>query len=113
MHSQALRLKPRKPKKNLDHLPRFAYPLGTNGYEARSISNNFSVNVLYGINGGLDGFEAGGLFNYNGGDVYGVQLAGMANINKEHTSGLMWAGCVNVALDDSRGVQFADVNVVT
>lgn len=91
----------------------FAYPLGTNGYEARSISNNFSVNVLYGINGGLDGFEAGGLFNYNSGNVHGVQLAGMANINKEHTSGLMWAGCVNVALDDSRGVQFADANVAT
>lgn len=91
----------------------FAYPLGTNGYDARSISNKFSVNVLYGVNGGLDGFEAGGLFNYNGGDVRGVQLAGMANINKEHTSGFMWAGCVNVALDDARGVQFADVNVAT
>ena len=91
----------------------FAYPLGTNGYDARSISNTFSLNVLYGINGGLHGFEAGGIFNYNRGDVHGVQLAGMANINKEQTSGLMWAGCLNLALNDARGVQFADLNVAT
>jgi len=91
----------------------FAYPLGTNGYDAKYTSNKFSVNVLYGINGGLDGFEAGGLFNYNSGDVSGMQLAGIANINTEHTSGFMWAGCFNLALDHSRGVQFADINVAT
>jgi len=91
----------------------FVYPLGTNGYDARSISNTFSVNVLYGINGGLNGFEAGGIFNYNRGDVRGVQLAGITNINKEHTSGLMWAGCLNLALDHASGVQFADLNVAT
>jgi hypothetical protein len=91
----------------------FAYPLGTNGYDAKYISNKFSINVLYGINGGLDGFEAGGIFNYNRGDVSGVQLAGVANINKEHTQGLMWAGCFNLALNHARGVQFADINVAT
>ncbi len=91
----------------------FAYPLGTNGYDAKYISNRFSFNVLYDINGGLNGFEAGGLFNYNRGDVNGVQLAGIANINKEYTSGLMWAGCFNLTLNHARGVQFADLNVAT
>jgi hypothetical protein len=91
----------------------FAYPLGTNGYDAKYISNKFSINVLYGVNGGLDGFEAGGLFNYNRGNVNGVQLAGAANINKEYTEGLMLAGCFNLVLNRARGVQFADINVAT
>ncbi|MGW8316763.1 MAG: LA_2272 family surface repeat-containing protein [Bacteroidales bacterium] len=91
----------------------FAYPLGTNGIDAISVPNRFSVNVLYGINGGLDGLELGGIFNYNDGDVNGMQLAGVANINREHTSGLMWAGCFNLALDHSQGVQLADVNIAT
>jgi hypothetical protein len=89
----------------------FAYPLGTNGKEAISESNRFSFNLLYGVNGGLDGLEIGGLANYNHGKVNGVQLAGLANVNKEYTSGLMWAGCLNLTLEDARGVQLADVNV--
>ncbi len=91
----------------------FAYPLGTNGVDAKSISNKFSLNVLYGVNGGLNGFEAGGIFNYNLGDLNGVQLAGVANINKERSSGLMWAGCFNLSMNDARGVQFADLNMAT
>jgi len=89
----------------------FAYPLGTNGIDAISIRNRFSVNVLYGINGGLDGLEIGGILNYNHGDVNGVQLAWVSNINREHTNGLMWAGCFNLTMDDSRGMQLADLNI--
>lgn len=88
----------------------FAYPLGTNGFDATSVSNNFSFNALYGLNGGLDGIEIGGIMNYNYGDVTGVQLAGIANINKEHTHGLMWAGFYNLSMDDASGVQIADIN---
>lgn len=91
----------------------FAYPLGTNGMDAISKSNKFSFNVLYGVNGGLDGLEIGGLLNYNHGAVNGVQLAGLGNVNREYTSGLMWAGCFNLTLDDARGVQFADLNITT
>ena len=47
----------------------FAYPLGTNGKEAISESNKFSFNLLYGVNGGLNGLEIGGLANYNHGEV--------------------------------------------
>jgi len=91
----------------------FAYPLGTNGSDAISESNRFSFNLLYGVNGGLNGLEIGGLVNYNHGEVNGVQLAGLANVNKEYTNGLMWAGCLNLTLEDARGVQFADINVAT
>jgi hypothetical protein len=89
----------------------FAYPLGTNGVEAISESNEFSFNLLYGVNGGLNGLEIGGLANYNHGEVQGVQLAGIANINREQTSGLMWACAFNLTFEETRGVQLADFNV--
>ena len=107
----------------------FAYPLGSNGVEAISKSNNFSVNVLYGINGGLTGMEIGGGMNYNQGDVSGCQLAGVVNINKGQTHGAMLAGDVNISLgqtsgamisglynlttEDSKGVQISTVNNAT
>ena len=88
----------------------FAYPLGTNGTDAISVSNNFSFNALYGVNGGLNGIELGGILNYNHGDVKGAQFAGVANINKEHTDGFMCAGFYNLSIADARGVQIADIN---
>ena len=91
----------------------FAYPLGTNGKDAISKSNKFSFNLLYGVNGGLNGLEIGGLANYNHGEVQGVQLAGLANVNRERSNGLMWAGCINLSLDNARGVQLADLNLAT
>ena len=89
----------------------FAYPLGTNGKDAISKSNKFSFNLLYGVNGGLNGLEIGGLANYNHGEVQGVQLAGLANINRENTNGFMWAGCFNLTMEDARGMQLSDLNV--
>ena len=77
----------------------FAYPLGTNGTDAMHVSNSFSFNVLYGLNGGLDGIELGGIMNYNIGDVSGFQLSGIANANMEQTSGVMWAGCLNLSAE--------------
>jgi len=89
----------------------FAYPLGTNGTDAMYVSNNYSFNLLYGLNGGLDGIELGGLMNFNRGDVSGFQLSGIANANMEKTSGVMWAGCVNLSVNEMRGVQMADINL--
>jgi hypothetical protein len=91
----------------------FAYPLGTNGHDAINVANNFSFNILYGVNGGLDGLEIGGLVNYNHGEVNGVQLAGISNVNREYTKGLMLAACFNLTLDDARGVQLSDLNLAT
>ncbi|MFC2126292.1 hypothetical protein ACFLU5_15970 [Bacteroidota bacterium] len=57
----------------------FVTPLGTNGYKSPEISNNFSLNILVGINGGVKGAEIGGLFNLNKDDVTGFQVAGLGN----------------------------------
>jgi hypothetical protein len=91
----------------------FAYPLGTNGTEAINISNQFSFNALYGVNGGLDGLEIGGLVNYNHGDVNGMQLAGVANINAEYTEGMMLAGSFNLTLGDAQGIQLSNLNIAS
>lgn len=88
-----------------------AYPLGTNGVGAVEKANRFSLNLLYGVNGGLNGLELGGLANYNNGDVNGVQLAGMTNINRGTINGLMWSGALNLTIGDARGAQISDVNV--
>ncbi len=92
---------------------------GTNMDEAENRTNNFSLNVLGGENGGVDGVEIGGFFNKVKNDVNGVQIAGLFNavggdvgpskiIDGEHrkTFGIQIAGLVNTA-DNVRAVQIA------
>lgn len=74
----------------------FFYPLGSRGVYSRNYSNNFSLNVLYGMNGGVNGFELGSLWNHNEGDVKGVQLSGLVNSTVGNSSGLLMSGLVNI-----------------
>lgn len=57
------------------------YPsFGTNNINGgNEKTNNFSLNILGGENGGVDGLEVGGLFNKVKNDVNGVQIAGLFN----------------------------------
>lgn len=106
----------------------FFYPLGTNGVNT-NVVNNFSLNILAGVNGGVNGFEAGGLFNsnkydmkgfqgsgfmnYTGGYTNGVQISGFMNINQGAVKGLHGAGFMNISADSTLGVQaagFANIN---
>lgn len=52
---------------------------GTNMDDAEDRTNNFSLNVLGGENGGVEGVEVGGFFNKVKNDVNGVQVAGLFN----------------------------------
>ncbi|MEM1123071.1 MAG: STN domain-containing protein, partial [Bacteroidota bacterium] len=54
-------------------------PMSTNAELADETTNTFSLNVLWGKNGGLNGFEVGGLVNNIVNDMRGFQLAGVAN----------------------------------
>lgn len=90
----------------------FFYPLGTNGVDAPKYSNNVSFNLLYGINGGLNGVEFGGLVNTNLGSVTGAQFAGIANINMKETNGIICGGIANVIKDSSNSVCFAGISNV-
>jgi predicted NUDIX family phosphoesterase len=88
----------------------FAYPIGTHGLNAPNYANNVSINVLFGVNGGVNGFELASLCNVNKGDVQGIQIAGVANVN-DNQKGLQLAGIINVNKGSSEGVQIGIVNV--
>ena len=89
----------------------FLYPLGSNGM-ARDYSHQFSFNMLFGMNGGVRGFELGGIGNYNDGDVSGFQLAGTVNVNKGATRGVQLSGTANINMGPTRGFQLAVANIV-
>lgn len=86
----------------------FGYPLGSHGSSTDYV-NDFSFNVLYGLNGGVNGFELGGIFNHNSGNVRGVQIAGVANINKQDTQGFQWS-VANATFGNLNGFQFGVLN---
>lgn len=107
----------------------FFYPVGSNGVKSYEKSNHFSLNIIYGVNGGVKGTEVGSVCNINKGNVAGVQVAGAANVNKGNSSGSivagvsninsgsfagsMIAGVLNFANLKSKGVQVATINLVT
>lgn len=96
-------------------------PLSTNGIDNGRIVNDVSLNLLIGVSGGVEKFEAGGLVNIDryyvdgfqiagfgntvGGHVKGAQLAGFFNVNGAHFQGLQGSGFVNVAGAGVGGVQ--------
>ena len=89
----------------------FFYPLGTNG-TATDYVNNFSFNILYGVNGGVNGAEIGGLVNSNLGHVNGLQVAGLVNMNAAAANGCMVAGIGNFVKDTSNSLAFAGISNV-
>lgn len=88
-------------------------PLGTNGVESGNKTNNLSINLLAGYNGGLKGLEIGGFANILKGDMDGVQLAGYTNINLSKGKGFQGSGFLNYNHEEFRGVQLSGyANVV-
>ncbi|UKN01083.1 hypothetical protein K6119_15235 [Paracrocinitomix mangrovi] len=89
----------------------FFYPLGTNG-TSTAYTNNFSFNILYGVNNGVNGAEIGGLVNSNLGHVNGLQIAGLANMNAKAANGMLIAGIGNFVKDTSNSLAFAGISNV-
>jgi len=99
--------------------------LGSHGIMSGQIVNNFSLNILGGYNGGVNGVELGGLFNINkqevkyvqaaglfnivGGNSKGVQLAGINNNDQKSIEGIQAAGIYNMVKDSINGVQLAGI----
>lgn len=102
-------------KDSSDQMPvqfSFFYPIGSNGIKSPQIKNNFSLNALYGVNGGVEGAEIGGLVNVNRGDVNGCQIGGIANITNGSASGVIIGGIANVVTDSTKGILIAGVSNV-
>lgn len=87
----------------------FAYPVGSNGTSSPKYSNDFSFNVLYGLNGGVNGLEIGSILNYNKGKVNGFQLSGVSNINTGYSKGFLLSGVSNICLDSTTGLFISGV----
>lgn len=79
--------------------------LSTNGVEAPNYSAKYSLNILGGYHGALDGYEVG-LVNLNKYYAEGLQI-GAVNGTGGHMAGLNMASLVNVAGDDMQGLQFS------
>lgn len=88
-------------------------PLSTNGVEAPNYTAKYSINILGGYHGALDGIEVGGLFNYNKYYAHGFQLVGGANITGGDMAGFNIAGLANISADDMSGIQFSGISNVS
>ncbi len=81
--------------------------VGTNMDRSAGITNNLSINVLWGRNGGVEGVEIGGLVNSVKNDVIGVQVAGLGNSVGQMVHGTQVAGLFNYSGAYTTGVQAA------
>lgn len=99
--------------------------LGSHGSMGSQVVNKFSLNLLGGYTAGVKGFELGGLFNIDkgdmryaqvaglfnvvGGEIQGVQVAGLYNNGLENMKGFQAAGLANIVMKNVEGVQVAGI----
>lgn len=81
--------------------------VGTNLGRSKTVTNNVSLNVLWGSNGGVDGMEVGGFVNTIKKDVRGVQVAGLGNTVGGKVVGTQVSGLFNVGKGRIQGVQIS------
>ncbi|MEX0720887.1 MAG: hypothetical protein WD059_09480, partial [Balneolaceae bacterium] len=84
-------------------------PLSTNGIDAPNYSARYSINIVGGYHGAIDGFEFGGLVNYTKHYAHGFQIVGGANITGGNMAGVNIAGLTNLSNNDMSGIQIAGV----
>jgi hypothetical protein len=95
--------------------------LSTNGINASQYNARYSLNIIAGYHGGLEGYEVGlvninrkfargfqfGGLNLTGGGMAGLQFASLANYAAHDISGLQLAGFANFAGAELSGLQLA------
>ncbi len=87
--------------------------VGTNAWRSAELTNKVSLNVLWGVNGGVEGIEVGGLFNHITNNVHGVQVAGFGNTVGGNTIGTQVSGLFNINRGAVQGVQAAGLFNIT
>lgn len=80
-------------------------PISTNKETALTTTNTFSFNILWGRNGGLNGFEVGGFVNTIIHNMQGFQLAGVGNIVEGDAQGGQLSTILNYNKGFTKGVQ--------
>lgn len=87
----------------------FFYPVGTSGINSINNSYKLSLNTLWGVNGGINGFELGSVANINRGDVQGGQVSGVVNFTTGKSNGAILGGVLNCSLGSIDGAAVAGV----
>ena len=91
----------------------FVPGFSTNGPASPYVRSNFSLNIIGGNLGRLQGAELGGVFNIEEDEVLGYQAAGVFNVLGGGFTGLQQAGVFSIVGGRFGGVQQAGViNVV-
>jgi hypothetical protein len=85
----------------------FVPGLGTNGRMSGVVENNWSFNVLGGLNGGVRLAEIGGVFNINRGNVRYFQVGGIFNLVEGTFKGVQMGGVANWVDQEVFGFQAA------
>lgn len=95
--------------------------IGTNGIESREYTAKYSLNIIGGYHGGLDGYELGlvnlnqyytrgfqvGAVNATAGDMTGVNLSAFANFSRREMRGMQFSLFGNAAEGRLEGIQAA------
>lgn len=85
----------------------FISPLGTNGLNSWNVTNRFSVNLLAGYAGGVNGVEFSGLGSVLKKTMRGAQFNGLGSIVIEKTKGVQCSGLFNIGIGQIKAAQFA------
>lgn len=83
--------------------------IGTNTRQSDDVTNNLSMNLLWGVNGGVSGMEVGGGINMVKKDMAGFQVAGLGNKVNRNVTGTQFGGVFNYAGGTTKGFQAAGV----
>jgi hypothetical protein len=83
--------------------------MGTNMENSQETTNHVSLNLLWGQNGGVQGFEAGTFINQVENNVEGMQIAGLGNNVGNDVTGMQIAGLYNHNSGKTTGVQMASL----
>jgi len=85
----------------------FIPPMATNGKLSPLVKNKYSLNLLAGYNGGVQGLEIGGMVNLVRKNMNGVQIAGFGNAVGGECHGVQIAGFFNHNLGAMNGTQIS------
>ena len=85
----------------------FIYPISSNGRQAASYTNYFSLHAIAGLSKNENGAALAGVANVIRHDAKGIQMAGAANVIGRDAKGIQLAGAVNLTGNSSSGIQMA------
>ncbi|MCF2488718.1 hypothetical protein [Dyadobacter sp. CY347] len=85
----------------------FIYPLSTNGKNAASYTNRFSLHAIAGLSKSETGVAISGAANLINQDASGLQVAGAVNLISNNAKGIQIAGGANIIGNNADGIQMA------